>query len=76
MKMFVFEGVLADYTDGMAMIAAKNLDQAQQLAFEQFGYQKSIEEFLAKEPGVFKPAGEYPLRGGSAGVLHYVYGGG
>lgn len=80
MYMFVFENVLCDYTDGMALIAAPDLQTAQELAFERFGFhwqETTVEQFLDKETGFQQPTGRYPLTEGSLpGVLHHVYGGG
>lgn len=78
LQMFVFEEVLYDYTDGMAMIAEYSLEDAQALAFEQFAHpnDNTLEEFLNRDPGFRKPAGVYTLLEGSPGVKHYVYGGG
>lgn len=79
MKMFVFEGVLTDWTSGMAVIAAKSLEHAQQLAFAEFGLDyknETLADFLKREDG-FMEATWYPLgKGVEAGVLHHVYGGG
>lgn len=79
MQIYVFEDVLCDYTSGMAVIAAESLEQAQAIAFKEFGWHDTIEEFLERggEGGFQKPAGVYPMpEGTAAGVLHHVYGGG
>ena len=77
LKMFVFEQVLQDYTDGMAMVVAENLEEAQAMAFEQFSWPSlSLAEFMERG-GWAEPAGVYPLGEGVAkGVAHHVYGGG
>ena len=77
MKLYVFEGVLTDYTSGMAIIAAEGYDQAIALASEEFG-----PRVLARDPeGWETPVGVFPLRtdldvNPQAGVVSYVYGGG
>jgi hypothetical protein len=80
MKMFVFEEVLWDYTSGMAVIAAESLEQAQQLAYEEFNYncnwrKETFEEWL-KSSNFHRCEGEYEVVGVEAGIKHYVYGGG
>lgn len=77
MYMFVFDNVLQDYTLGMALISASDLESAQQIAFKRFGYSSTLEKFLDSNPGFRKPAGQYPLASDTEpGVMHYVYGGG
>lgn len=79
LQMYVFEDVLYDYTGGMAMIAEYTLEDAQALAFEEFGLSyrdNTLEEFLDRDSGFREPAGVYPLLEGTPGVKHFVYGGG
>ena len=80
MNLYVFEEVLTDYTDGMVMIAEHTLEDAQAIAFEQFGHKwrdNTLEEFLQNQEGFRVPTGVYPLAENvKPGVLHFVYGGG
>lgn len=77
MYMFVFDDVLQDYTSGMALISASDLESAQQIAFKRFGCSSTLEKFLDSDPGFRKPVGQYPLPSDTEpGVMHYVYGGG
>lgn len=77
MNIFVFENVLYDYTGGMAVIAANDLQEAQMYAFKEFGDHPSLADFLEVEPDFNTPAGTYPAgEGVNPGVLHYVHGGG
>ena len=79
MFIFVFEDVLTDYTSGMAVIAAESLRQAQELAHAEFGGRfDTLEQFLEDDDGegFRRETACYPTQGVSAGVLHYVYGGG
>lgn len=78
-KMFVFEDVLWDYTSGMVLIAAEDLQEAQVFAFNEFNYRKeyTLADFLEQQAGFKDPAGVYPLAAGAnKGVLHSVHGGG
>lgn len=76
MKIFVFTNVLADYASGIAMIAAENLEQAQQLAFEKFEEgADSLEYFLSFEPGFREADAIYETTSVTeAKVLHHLYG--
>ena len=75
MKMYIFDEVLSDYTNGMVMIAADSLEQAQYIAFQEFnGMEKEFQDFLKE--GWDQVAGIYALAGKvEAGIKHYVYGG-
>lgn len=77
LKMFVFEQVLQDYTDGMAMVVAETLEEAQAFAFQEFAWGGlSFEDFMERGHWA-EPAGVYPLADGATkGVAHHVYGGG
>lgn len=69
MQMFVFEDVLYDYTAGMVVIAARNLERAREIAREQY-------EHFQNEPGWQRPTGVYGATGiEREGVLHEVFGG-
>lgn len=77
MQMFIFEDVLVDYTGGMAVIAAQDLQAAQALAFAKFGHRGTLEQFLEEQDGFNTPAGQYAVADGVVpGVLHHVFGGG
>jgi hypothetical protein len=78
-KLFVFDDVLCDYTEGMAVVVAESLEQAQDLVLKYFGMADSVKELLESgyNCGFSKPVGVYELPDGvEAGVMHYVYGGG
>ena len=77
LKMFVFEEVLQDYTDGMAMVVAETLEEAQAFAFQEFAWGGlSMAEFMERGSWA-EPTGVYPLGEDVAkGVAHHVYGGG
>lgn len=73
----MFEEVLSDYTDGMAVISALNLQQAQMLAHAEFGCaeDQDLRGFLIREPGFMQARAVYQTTTTVADVLHYVYGG-
>jgi hypothetical protein len=76
LKMFVFEDVLWDYTSGMVLIAAEDLQEAQVIAFEEYNYRKDnlLADFLEQQSGFQEPSGVYPLASGAnKGVLHSVH---
>lgn len=78
LNLYVFEGVLTDYTDGIAMIAAETLEQAQDFARAEFSSCKTVAAFLAHRAvgGFEAPAAVYWAVGGAEpGVRHFVYGG-
>jgi hypothetical protein len=80
MKLFVFDRVLKDYSHGMAVIAANDLQHAQQIAFDAFALEYldelTIAEFLAGSGWGFGAAqGEYEVGDIEPGVKHVVYGG-
>lgn len=78
MFVFVFEDVLIDYSAGMAVIVANDLQRAQVMAYEKFGGRESFEQFLASEEGAGfnKPAAEFRTDNSEAEQIKYVYGGG
>lgn len=70
MQMFVFEDVLYDYTAGMVVIAAENLERALELARGQYGCT------VDAETGWQRPTGVYGASGiEREGILHEVFGG-
>ena len=78
LNMYVFEDVLWDYTSGMVLIAAEDLQEAQMLAFEEYNYRKgnTLADFLEQQTGFQNAAGVYPLQSGTnKGLLHSVHGG-
>ena len=79
LNMYVFEDVLWDWTSGMVLIAAEDLQDAQQIAYQEYNYRKDniLEDFLEQQGGFKEAAGVYPLApGANKGVLHSVHGGG
>ena len=75
MFVFVFEDVLIDYTAGMAVIVARSLTRAQEIARIEFGRHDSMEEFLKEEPGFKEPSAQFPTQGVEE-QIRYVFGGG
>ena len=75
MFVFVFEEVLTDYTHGMAVIVARSVERAQQIARTEFAHNKTMEEFLEEEPGFMGPTARFPT-GGVEEQIRYVFGGG
>lgn len=81
-KLFVFSGVLSDYTDGMAVVIASDLSEAQRLCFDEFiGKNLSDENVSAwlesgsgenfnSASSVFNVSADEVSR-----VVEYVYGG-
>ena len=74
MKLFIFEKVLSDYTDGLVVIAAKTLKQAQQFAQKEFYPELTISQVIQEE-GWDVPAAVYNAGNIEPGVKHYVHGG-
>ena len=77
MFIYVFEDVLRDYTSGMVVIAAEDLQEAQVFASQEFnwGEEITLADFLEKQPGFKLATGMYALASdGIKGVLHTVYG--
>lgn len=72
MKLFVFEDVLTDWSSGMVVISANDLEQAHQIAKEEFSYS------FESERGWDDPAAVYDVFEEiiEVGVRHCVYGGG
>jgi len=65
-KLFVWEGVLYDYTSGVMFALAESVEEARSLVQEKCGYIPDAD--LAKEPHVCDPATEkvgFCLWGGS-----------
>jgi len=73
MNLYILEGVLADYTGGMAVIAAPTLERCWEVFAEKFKYsgdsldrQKRLCEDIKVIEGVNR----------AEGVVSYMYGGG
>jgi hypothetical protein len=70
MNLYIINEVLADYTSGMAVIAAPSKERARELFIEEFG------EYYAED---FDKYAEFTVIEGvnhPEGVVQYVYGGG
>ena len=70
MNLYILNEVLADYTSGMAVIAAESKDHARELFIAEFS------EYHAQD---FDKYAEFTVIEGvnhPAGVVQYVYGGG
>lgn len=71
MKLFIISNVLSEYTSGMAVIAAENMDQCRELFIKEVG------EYYADE---FDNYARFTIIESvgldEAGVVEYVYGGG
>jgi hypothetical protein len=71
MHLYILNNVLSDYTSGMAVIAAENMDQCRELFIKEFGeyYAKDFDEYaqftIIESVGIGEP-----------GIVEYVYGGG
>lgn len=62
LKLYVWEEVLTDYTDGMMVALAPNVDEARQLLREECGHLP--EEDLMKEPKVVTEPSAFLVWGG------------
>ena len=74
MHLYILNGVLCDYTPGMAVIAAESLDQARELFLDEFGSgfgDRHLTEFNEAKVTVINSVGL-----DEAGIVDYVYGGG
>ena len=72
MNLYIINEVLSDYTSGMVVIAAENIDDAREMYSE--GFDGPISEFdraIAKGSYKVIEGVNYP-----EGVVSYVYGGG
>lgn len=75
MNLYIIQEVLADYTDGMVVIAAASLERARELFLAEFECStSSADEFdRAIESGAYKTL---QVVGQPEGVVSHVYGGG
>ncbi len=70
MNLYILNGVLSDYTDGMVVIAAESKDHARELFVQEFS------EYHADD---FDKYAKFTVIEGvnhPAGIVDYVYGGG
>ena len=74
MFVFVFEDVLEDYTPGMAVVVAPNLERAQELMWARCWGFDDVAKFLEKNSGFKNPTGQYPTTSTEEGT-HVCYGG-
>ena len=70
MHLYILNNVLSDYTSGMAVIAAENMDQCRELFIKEFSeyYAKDFDEYAR-----FTVIESVSIE--EAGVVEYVYGG-
>ena len=72
MHLYILNGVLCDWTPGMAVIAAESLDQARELFLAELGDSSyAANEFNEAKVTVINSVGL-----DEAGIVDYVYGGG
>lgn len=62
-KLFVWEGVLCDYTCGMVCVLAYNLDEALKLARKKYP-QYYLDDFAGREPKVITKPEAFAVYGG------------
>ena len=71
MKLYILNNVLSDYTSGMAIIAAENMDQCRELFIKEFSEYHAVEfDKYAKFTVIESVSIE------EAGIVDYVWGGG
>ena len=71
MHLYILNNVLSDYTSGMAVIAAENMDQCRELFIKEFGDYHADEFDKCAKFTVIESVGL-----DEAGIVEYVYGGG
>ncbi len=65
MKLYVWHGVLSDYTSGVMFAFAKNANEARKMILEKYPYSSSVENDLKQKPKSYsKPVG-FAVWGGS-----------
>ena len=71
MHLYILNNVLSDYTSGMAVIAAENMDQCRELFIKEFSeyHAKDFDEYAR-----FTVIESVSIE--EAGIIEYVYGGG
>ena len=70
-NLYILEGVLADYTGGMAVIAAPSLERCWEVFAEKFPYSKvEHERMFCEDVKVIEGVNH------AEGVVSYMYGGG
>ncbi len=70
MNLYILEGVLADYTGGMAVIAAPTEERAWDILREEFNVSVSHEKFNCEDVKVIEGVNH------AEGVVSHMYGGG
>jgi hypothetical protein len=70
MNLYILTGVLADYTDGMAVIAAPSLERAWEVFAENFNVDLEHEKHSCWEIKVIEGVNH------AEGVVSYMHGGG
>jgi hypothetical protein len=70
MNLYIFEGVLCDWSGGMSVIAADSLDRALALATEEYG-----EYYVTGELDWKYPTGVYLNVDTAEGIKHTCWGG-
>ncbi len=75
MKLYIISEVLSDYTSGMCVIAAENLDQCREIFIKKFSYDEyAIKEYDAAIRD--KDYKELEVLNVEPGLIDYVCGGG
>ena len=70
MNLYILNGVLSDYTDGMAVITAESKEHAREIWIEEFGEYHASEFDKYAKFTIIEDV-KHP-----AGIVDYVYGGG
>ena len=70
MNLYILNDVLYDYTPGMCVVAAENINQCRELFIQKFSGSRAAEEFDDARIKVIENV-NHP-----AGVVSYEYGGG
>lgn len=72
MKLFVFEHVLCEWSQGLVVIAANDLEQAHQIAEAEYSWSFNDDDGWAEPAAVYDVADQLI----EVGVQHRIYGGG
>jgi len=65
LKLFVWEGVLADYTSGVMFALAKDVESARKMLLEKYPGSWSLERDILLEPKVYSEPFSFAVWGGS-----------